>query len=276
MSEILRIENISYAYPKSLRNAIDKVNFTVRKGEIIGVIGPNGSGKTTLMKSILNMVDYQGNIKFYGEEIKKIPRKELSKKLGVVAQEFTPIYDMKVSEIVEMGRTPYTNLFGDLSKEDKKYVEIAFGDLNIYHLKDRMFYSLSGGERQIVYVAKVFAQNPDLFLLDEATDHLDVGNAQHLLLKMKERVKKFGSTVIATFHDINQASAFSNRIIVMKSGKVYATGIPEIILTKEMIKEVYNANCEIIKDPRNGTVNVFMDLEDSSDSLFCDVLKKYS
>ncbi|MCL5032270.1 MAG: ABC transporter ATP-binding protein [Thermotogae bacterium] len=276
MFEFLKIENVSYSYPKSSKNAIDKVNFTVRKGEIIGVIGPNGSGKTTLMKSILNMIDYKGNIKFYDQEIKKISRRSLSKKIGVVAQEFAPIYDMKVSEIVEMGRTPYTNLFGDLSQEDKKHIEFAFEDLNIHHLKDRTFYSLSGGERQIVYVAKVFAQNPDLFLLDEATVHLDIGNAQHLLLKMKERVKKFGSTVISTFHDINQASAFSDRIIIMKSGKIYAMGDPEMVLTKDMIEEVYGANCEVIKDPRNGTVNVFMDLEDNSDAFFCDVLKKYS
>ncbi len=167
MFEILKIEDVSYAYPKSSKKAIDKVNLTVEKGEIIGIIGPNGSGKTTLMKAILNMIDYSGKIELYGKDIKQISRNELSKKIGVVAQEFAPIYDMKVSEIVEMGRTPHTNFFGDLSKEDKKYVEGAFKDLNIYHLKERNFYSLSGGERQIIYVAKVFAQNPDLFLLDE-------------------------------------------------------------------------------------------------------------
>ncbi len=276
MFEILKIEDVSYAYPKSSKNAIDKVNFTVGKGEIIGIIGPNGSGKTTLMKAILHMIDYRGNIELYGKDIKKISRNDLSKKIGVVAQEFAPIYDMKVSEIVEMGRTPHTNFFGDLSKEDKKYIETAFNDLNIYPLKERNFYSLSGGERQIIYVAKVFAQNPDLFLLDEATVHLDIGNAQHLLLKVKERVKKFGLTVISTFHDVNQASAFSDRIVVMKSGKVYAKGTPETVLTKEMIEEVYGANCEVIKDPRSGTVNVFMDLDDDSDAFLCNILEKHS
>lgn len=267
MSELLKVENASYSYPKSSKNAIDKVNFTVKKGEIVGIIGPNGSGKTTLIKSILNMVDYEGSIKLSGQEIKLISRKVLSKKIGVVAQEFAPIYDMKVSEIVEIGRTPYTNLFGDLSREDKKHIEMALKDLRISHLKDRMFYALSGGERQIVYVAKVFAQNPDLFLLDEATVHLDIGNAQHLLLRVKERVKKFGSTVIATFHDVNQAAVFSDQIIVMKSGKIYATGTPEMVLTREMIREVYDANCEVIKDPRNGTVNIFMDLENEAESV---------
>lgn len=267
MSEILKIENLSYSYPRSTKNAVDHVNFTIEKGEIIGIIGPNGSGKTTLIKSILAMVNYKGNVKLYGKEIKKISRSELSKKVGVVAQEFAPIYDMKVSEIVEMGRTPYTNLFGDLSKNDRENIEFAFDSLNILHLKDRMFYSLSGGERQIVYMAKVFAQNPELFLLDEATVHLDIGNAQHLLLKARERVRKLNSTVIATFHDINQASAFSQKIIVMKSGKIYALGKPEDVITKQMIEQVYHADCEIVKDDKNGVVNVLMNLENSYEAV---------
>ncbi len=259
MSEVLKIENLSYVYPKSAKKALDSLNFSIEKGEIIGIIGPNGSGKTTLIKAISGLVEYEGSIKLYGEEIKSIPRIELAKKIGVMAQEFSPIYDARAVDIVEMGRTPYTNLFGDLSDRDRKYVDFAFKALNITHLRERMFYSLSGGERQIVYAAKVFAQSPEIFLLDEATVHLDIGNAQHLLLKMKERASE-GSTVIATFHDINQASAFADRIIVMKSGKIYSMGDPEEVITRKMIKEVYNATCEIVKGPSN-VVNVFMTLD---------------
>ncbi len=259
MSEILKIKNLSYVYPKSSKKALDSLNFSVENGEIIGIIGPNGSGKTTLIKAISGLVEYEGSIRLYGKEIKSIPRIELAKKVGVVAQEFSPIYDAKAIDIVEMGRTPYTNLFGDLSDRDKRYVDFAFKSLNITHLKERMFYSLSGGERQIVYAAKVFAQNPEIFLLDESTVHLDIGNAQHLLLKMKERANE-GSTVIATFHDINQASAFADRIIVMKDGKIYSIGEPEDVITREMIKEVYNATCEIVRGPLN-VVNVFITLD---------------
>ncbi len=260
MSKILEVEKLSYAYPKSNRMALEFVSFQIEEGEIVGIIGPNGSGKTTLIKSILAVNDYKGSIRLYDHEIKNIPRRELSKIVGVVAQEFIPIYDMKVSEIVEMGRTPYTNIFGDLSKDDREYVDSAFKALNISHLKDRMFYSLSGGERQIVYTAKTFAQNSKLFLLDEATVHLDIGNAQHLLLKIKERVSEFKTTVLATFHDINQASAFSDRIIVMKSGKIYSIGKPAEVLTEKMIKDVYAADCNVIEDPASGVVNVFMNM----------------
>jgi|UniRef100_A0A7V3VRY5 iron complex transport system ATP-binding protein len=267
MSEILRIENLSYSYPGSGRKALNGVNFSVEEGEIVGIIGPNGSGKTTLIKSILNINDYDGSVRIYGKEVKKIPKKALSKTIGVVAQEFLPIYDMKVSEIVEIGRTPYTNLFGDISQLDREHIDRAFEDLSIDHLKDRMFYSLSGGERQIVYTAKVFAQNPKIFLLDEATVHLDIGNTQQLLLKIKERVKKYGATVIATFHDINQASAFSQRIVVMKAGKIHSAGSPEEVLTGKMIEEVYGAECEVVKDPKSGVVNVFMNLEKSCEAI---------
>lgn len=260
MSEILRVENLSYSYPRSTKKALDSLSFSVQRGEIIGIIGPNGSGKTTLVKALSGLIEYEGSVMFDKKEVKFTSRLELAKKIGVVAQEFSPLYDIKSVDVVEMGRTPYTNLFGNLGEEDKRYVDFAFRDLNIMHLKERMFYSLSGGERQIVYVAKVFAQRPELFLLDEATMHLDIGNAQHLLLKMKAQAKT-GATVIATFHDINQAAAFSDRIIVMKSGKIYDIGEPEEVLTQKMVMDVYGAVCEIVKGP-SKIVSVFMTLDD--------------
>lgn len=263
----IEVRNLSYSYSGSLRKALDSISFSVCKGEFVGVIGPNGSGKTTLVKSLTSILPYKGNVKIMGKEVKHRSKMEFARLVGVVAQEFLPAYDMRAREIVEMGRIPHTGLLGQLSKEDVKHVDEAFEYLEISHLKDRMFYSMSGGERQMVYVAKVFAQEPQVLLLDEATSHLDIGHVEILLKKIKSIFKRQNRTVVATFHDINQASTFSDRIMVMKNGKLIKDGPPEI-LTEKLIYEVYGAHCTIIRHPKTNKINVLMDLEGerSSDS----------
>ncbi len=266
MCEILKAQHLSYSYPKSSFKALKDVNLSICEGEIVGIIGPNGSGKTTLVKSIASILQYEGSVKILGKEVKNYTRKELARILGVVAQEFSPSYDVNATEVVELGRIPYTGLLGQIAKEDAKAIEMAFESLKISHLKNRMFYSLSGGERQMVYVAKVFAQNPKLLVLDEATAHLDIGHAQRLLEKIIRFSKMDGKTVIATFHDINQAAAFSDRIVIMKEGNIVADGVPEDVLKEETLYKVYEARCTVIRHPKTGRIRVLNDLEGEQNS----------
>ncbi len=262
MCEILRVRHLGYSYSASSFKALNDVNFSISKGEIVGIIGPNGSGKTTMVKSISSILQYEGSVKIEDKEVKDYSRKKLARILGVVAQEFLPSYNMSTTEVVELGRIPYTTIWGQITNEDKRAVEMAFESLEISHLKDRMFYSLSGGERQMVYVAKVFAQEPKILVLDEATAHLDIGHTEHLLKKIMKLSRENGKTVIATFHDINQAAAFSDRIMVMKDGNIVADGTPEDVLKEEIIYKVYGAHCTIIHHPRTGRIRVLSDLED--------------
>lgn len=266
MCEILKTQHLSYSYPKSSFKALKDVNLSICEGEIVGIIGPNGSGKTTLVKSIASILQYEGSVKILGKEVKNYTRKELARILGIVAQEFSPSYDVNATEVVELGRIPYTGLLGQIAKEDAQAIEMAFESLKISHLKNRMFYSLSGGERQMVYVAKVFAQNPKLLVLDEATAHLDIGHAQRLLEKIIRFSKMDGKTVIATFHDINQAAAFSDRIVIMKEGNIVADGVPEDVLKEETLYKVYEARCTVIRHPRTGRIRVLNDLEGEQNS----------
>jgi len=261
LCEILRAQHLSYSYPKSPFKALNDVNFSICRGEIVGVIGPNGSGKTTLVKSIASILHYEGSIKIAGKEAKYYAKKKLARILSVVAQEFLPSYNMSANEIVELGRIPYTGLLGQMTNEDERAIEMAFESLEISHLRDRMFYSLSGGERQMVYVAKVFAQEPKILVLDEATAHLDIGHTERLLEKIMRLSKENGKTVIATFHDINQAAAFSDRIMIMKDGNIVADGTPENVLKEEIIYKVYGARCTIIHHPKTGRIRVLSDLE---------------
>lgn len=261
MAEILKVERLSYSYSDSAFKALDGLSFSVEPGMTVGIIGPNGSGKTTLMKSLLSVLDYEGSVKISGTEVKSFPRRRLARIIGVVAQEFNPAYDMTALEIVRMGRTPHTGFLGEMKREDLESVDRAFDELGISHLKERMFYSMSGGERQMVYAAKVMAQDPRILLLDESTAHLDLGNSQQLLAKVKRFSEREGKTVLATFHDINQASVFSDMLIVMKSGKIIDYGKPENVLSERMIREVYGASCSIVRDS-SGKVQILIGLED--------------
>ncbi len=258
----IEVKDLRYVYDGSDKKALDGVSFSVNKGEFVGIIGPNGSGKTTLVKSLTAVLQYQGSVKVKGKEVKEYSKRELAKLIGVASQEFSPAYDMKAREIVEMGRIPYTGLLGKLSKEDEIKINKAFEELGIKKLADRMFYSLSGGERQMVYVAKVFAQDPDILVLDEATAHLDIGHVEIILNRIMKVFRREGKTVIATFHDVNQAAAFSDKVIVMKDGKVLCEGSPSEVFNEEMMYTVYGARCSVVRHPKTGRINVLMDLED--------------
>jgi len=256
------VKHLTYSYYDSSKKALDDVSFSVRKGEFVGIIGPNGSGKTTLIKTLTSILPYEGSVKIKGKEVKEYSKRALARLVGVASQEFMPAYDMKAKDIVEMGRIPYTGLFGKMSEEDEKHVRLAFKALGIEELMDRMFYSLSGGERQMVYAAKVFAQDPQILFLDETTAHLDIGHVETILNKVLKTFKSRNRTVLATFHDINQAIAFSDRLIVMKDGKVFAQGTPSEIVNEKMMYDVYGASCSLVRHPKNGKISVLIDLED--------------
>jgi iron complex transport system ATP-binding protein len=262
----IEVKGLEYSYDGMNKKALNNVNFSIRKGEFIGIIGPNGSGKTTLVKTLTSILPYSGSVKVRGKEVKDYSKKELAQLVGVASQEFTPAYDMKAKEIVEMGRIPYTGIFGNLSSNDEKIVRQAFKILGIENLMERMFYSLSGGERQMVYAAKVLAQDPQILVLDETTAHLDIGHVETLLTKILKAFQRNGRTVLATFHDINQAIMFSDRLIILKDGKIFAQGSPCEILSEELIYEVYSASCSLVRHPKNGKISVLIDLEDGRSS----------
>ncbi len=257
----IEVKNLEFSYNEG-KKALNGITFSVKKGEIIGIIGPNGSGKTTLVKALSAILPYKGSVKVKGKEVKEYSKREFAQLVGVASQEFTPAYDMKAKEIVEMGRIPYTGLLGKLSSKDDEIVKHAFKALGIENLMNRMFYSLSGGERQMVYAAKVFAQDPEILILDETTAHLDIGHVEVLLNKILRAFKKRKKTVLATFHDINQAIIFSDKLLVIKNGKLFAKGFPNDVINKKLIYEVYSASCSIVKHPQSEKVNVLMNLED--------------
>ncbi|MBC8631640.1 ABC transporter ATP-binding protein [[Eubacterium] tenue] len=221
--------------------------------EFIGIIGPNGSGKSTLLKCLYrNLSPSSGSIYIDNIEIGKISTRESAKKIGVLAQHNHHSFDFTVLDMVLMGRSPYKKLMDRDTKEDYDIVYEAIDKVNIRHLANRSFNSLSGGEQQRVILARALAQKTKCLILDEPTNHLDI----KYQLQLMEIVKNLGIEVIAAIHDLNIAAMYCDKIYVLKCGEIVAYGTPKDVLTKEFIKEVYDVDAKVIKDEDDDSINI--------------------
>ncbi|MEG2788717.1 MAG: ABC transporter ATP-binding protein [Romboutsia sp.] len=234
-------------------NILNGIDIKVGNKEFIGVIGPNGSGKSTLLKCLYrNLRPNNGIIFIDNKDIDQISMKESAKKIGVVAQHNNHSFDFSVLDMVLMGRSPYKKLMDRDTKEDYDIVYEAIDKVNIRHLVDRSFNSLSGGEQQRVILARALAQKTQCLILDEPTNHLDI----KYQLQLMEIVKKLDIEVIAAIHDLNIAAMYCDKIYVLKEGKIIAYGTPEEVLTKSLIKEVYGVDAKVIKDKDDESINI--------------------
>lgn len=234
-------------------NILKGIDINLGNKEFIGIIGPNGSGKSTLLKCLYrNLSPSKGSIYIDDKDINKISMKESAKKIGVVAQHNNHSFDFSVLDMVLMGRSPYKKLMDRDTKEDYDIVYEAIDKVNIRHLADRSFNSLSGGEQQRVILARALAQKTKCLILDEPTNHLDI----KYQLQLMEIVKNLDIEVIAAIHDLNIAAMYCDKIYVLKDGKIVAYGTPKEVLTKALIKEVYDVDAKVIKDKEDDSINI--------------------
>jgi iron complex transport system ATP-binding protein len=248
MNELISISNLSYSYADI--DVLKKINLSINKGEILGILGPNGSGKTTLLKIVSGILkDYRGSVKIKNKEVSSFSPKELARIISFVPQEFNPTFDFKCDTIISFGRNPYIGFFGGFTKRDYEIIDHAMNEADVLNLKDRVFYTLSGGEKQRVVIAKTFAQKGQILLLDELTTHLDPGHTQKITNIIMEKIKKENLTTIMVAHDVNEAIAFSQRLIFIKEGNIIAQGKPKDIITEDLIRTVYEAESLIIENP---------------------------
>ena len=188
----------------------------------------NGCGKSTLLKSIANIIEYKGNIKIDGEEVNSLSRLELAKKIGLMSQITQMYFPYTVYETVSLGRYAYSKgAFATLSSQDDEIIIDSMKKVGIYELKDKMITELSGGQLQRVFLARVFAQNPDVILLDEPTNHLDFKHQIELLENLNEWVKQNNKIVVGVLHDLNLVQYFADKVLILKDGKEVDYGLPE-------------------------------------------------
>ena len=226
------------------------VSIDSKNREFVGIIGPNGSGKSTLLKSIYRILKpNDGCIKLGDMDISKMSIKESAKKMAVVSQHNYYNFEFTVKEVVSMGRSPHKKNLERDNIEDFEIVKESLQKVGMSEFSNRSFSTLSGGEQQRVILARALAQKTPCLILDEPTNHLDIKYQLSLL----NIVKSLDLTVISAIHDLNIASMYCDRLFVMKDGQIVASGTPQDILTKELIKEIYEIDVEIIKDSKNQT-----------------------
>jgi iron complex transport system ATP-binding protein len=225
----------------------------VEKGEFVGVIGPNGSGKTTLLKILYRLLSPQkGEILFELVPMKKMDRTDIAKRIAVVAQETHLLFPFSVLETVLMGRSPH---LGHLMFESEKDVEItkkAMDWTKMLPFSERPMDELSGGERKRVFIARALAQEPEVILLDEPTSNLDIHHQMDFLNLILTLNRERGLTIVMASHDMNIASEFCDRLILLQGGRIYKMGTPDEVITKENIEEVYGCEVWVDQNPFSG------------------------
>ena len=229
---------------------LQDVSFQVSKVEYVALIGSNGTGKSTLIKCVSGLLPLAGGeIEICGKDSRKLKAKERARLVAVVPQSYYVDYDFTVEDIVMMGRNPYIDFRHRESKEDHEIAERAMKLTKTDVFRDRPYNELSGGERQRVILARAITQQPQIILLDEPTSALDLHHQIEVMELIRDLNEKENITVMAVLHDINLASRFCSRIIILKDGKVKADGTPKQIINREEMESLYNMKLLVKNNP---------------------------
>jgi iron complex transport system ATP-binding protein len=229
---------------------INGISFEIKIGEFVGIVGPNGCGKTTMLRAIAGLIAKKnGEIEIYGRNIDQLSRRELAREIAFVPQLMEPVEGFSVIDMVLLGRTPYLGRFEFESDDDYQVAKWAIGELKMEPLMEKEVSELSGGEFQRAVIARALAQEPKLMLLDEPISHLDI-RQQINILKLLRKIRA-QRTIVSTFHDLNMAARFCQKLILMKKGEVVAAGWPDEVLTKENIWKAYRVKAEVRKNEKN-------------------------
>lgn len=241
---MIEAQNIYFGYDNK-RNILEEISFKVKKGELCAIFGPNGVGKSTLFKCIIGFLKpKRGNIYIENKDIKKMPIEDISKLIAYVPQEHKPPFPYLVKEIVLMGRTPHLGgIFGP-KKEDKEKALEAMETIGISYLADRPYTELSGGQRQLVLLARALVQETKAMVLDEPTSALDFRNQMMIWDTLRKLTKK-GMPIIVSVHDPNHMLWFCDRVIILHNKKIIANGNPNNVLNEEVLKVLYGDICKI-------------------------------
>jgi len=240
---ILQVKDAVCGYGS--KKVVENITLAVKSGEILCLLGPNGVGKTTLFKSILGFLELMGGqILLDGEDMSRLSKKSIARAIGYVPQAHTPPFPFTVLEVVTMGRTAHMGAFASPSREDTGIAEEALNSLGIGFLRDRIYTEISGGERQMVLIARALAQQPEILIMDEPTSNLDFGN-QIRVLEQINRLAEKGLGVILTSHFPNQVFLCSTKVALIQRDNVFTFGSPDEVVTEANLKAAYGINVKI-------------------------------
>lgn len=238
---ILSTHELDVGYGK--KTVVGNISLDIERGRIVCLIGPNGAGKSTILHTLAGLIKpLRGNIKLDGNDINNIKRSEIAKKISLVLSGSEMPNLTTVYELVSFGRAPYTGYFGRLSKKDHEIVKEALLRVGAYELRDRFCSELSDGEKQKVMIARAIVQQPELFILDEPTSHLDISHKIEVMRILTALTVENGLTVLMSLHDIDLALKYCDDIIAVKNGQITAYGPPEQVIKNGDVNKLFDVN----------------------------------
>ena len=240
----IEVRNLSFSYGDC--PVLHDISFSVGKGEFLSILGPNGVGKSTLLRCVLGLLSgYTGLVLIDGKDTRSFSTREAARHIAYIPQSSRSIFNYSVFDIVLMGRTSGLSTFRSPGKKDKAICQWAMEKVGITQLSDRCFHRLSGGEQQLVLIARALVQDAPILMLDEPTANLDFGN-QLLVLEQTRSLAREGYTVIQTTHHPEQSYMFSDRILAIQDGRVLTDGSPARVLTEGNMRALYGTDVSIV------------------------------
>lgn len=235
---MLEVKNLYCGY-----NGVDiikDVSFRVDRGENICIVGPNGCGKSTLLKAISNLIPFKGSVLLDGNDTKSLKRKDLAIKIALMTQSSNILFPYSIYDTVALGRYAHLNgVFSRLNKKDEEIINNSLDKVGLLDIKDKLINELSGGQLQRVFLARAFAQDPDVILLDEPTNHLDLRYQIEMLDYLKVWAKENNKIVVAVLHDLNLVQNFGDKVLMLKDGVIKNNGNTREVLNGSDLEEVY-------------------------------------
>lgn len=247
----INTKDLSIAYGNI--EIVKDLNLNIPKGKITTIIGANGCGKSTVLKTIARILQPKsGAIYINGKDLQSESSKEIAKIMAVLPQSPQAPNGLTVEELVAYGRFPHQGGFGKLKKEDRDIINWALEVIGMKDYKHRPIEALSGGQRQRVWIAMALAQETEILLLDEPTTYLDLAHQLEILELLEDLNKKQGRTIVMVIHELNNAARFADYMVGVKDGKIVCDGRPEDVMTKENLKNIFNIDAEVVREPRNN------------------------
>lgn len=238
----LVVDDCSFSYSSQL--VLDQISMQISKGEVVSIVGPNGSGKSTLLRCICRVLQPKGGVVYLNnQDVAHLKPRELARLLGYVPQSGAEVFPLTVYEAVLLGRKPY--LSWGVGPKDREIVDRILRFMKIDEFALKYINEMSGGEKQRVLIARALAQEPEVLLLDEPTSNLDIKHQLEVLGLLQKFAHEGGMTVIMVLHDLNLASRFSQKLVLISEGKVFASGPPAAVLNPANISAVYGVEADV-------------------------------
>jgi iron complex transport system ATP-binding protein len=251
MADELIAKDLTLAY--DAREVVHDLDLEILKGKVTSIVGANACGKSTLLRALSRLLKpRRGSVLLDGHDIVHLPTREVARKIGILPQNPTAPEGIVVADLVGRGRYAYQRWYRQWAEEDEHAVSAALEATNTASLAGRTIDELSGGQRQRVWIAMALAQGADIMLLDEPTTFLDIAHQIEVLELLARLNASEGRTIVLVLHDLHQACRYSDHLVAMRAGRIHAEGVPWEIVDATLVREVFDVECEVVRDPVMG------------------------